>query len=176
MEQDETTVVEDTNQTASEDEAEVEQETVETEDEETEDRGEDTIDWKERALKAEKAIEKAKKKGKDTPKESAEDLTLARLEARGILHEDEQQYILKYAKVEGLDPIKAIEDDFVKDRLADMKRKRQSVEASPRSNNRTNTSVDEVAVWVKKYKVNGTLPDNNPALTSKILRALKNGA
>jgi hypothetical protein len=174
MDKDETTVVEDTTETPQEEEAEVEQETVETE--EPEEGEEDTIDWKERALKAEKAIEKAKKKGKDTPKESVEDLTLARLEARGILQEEDQQYILKYAKVEGLDPIKALEDDFVKDRLADMKRKRASVEATPRSNNRTNTSVDEVSVWLKKYKVNGTLPDNNPALTSKILRALKNGA
>ena len=173
MDKDETTVVEDTTETPQE-EAEVEQETVETE--EPEEGEEDTIDWKERALKAEKAIEKAKKKGKDTPKESVEDLTLARLEARGILSEDDQQYVLKYAKVEGLDPIKALEDDFVKDKLADMKRKRQSVEATPRSNNRTNASVDEVAVWVRKYKMNGTLPDNNPALTSKILRALKNGA
>jgi hypothetical protein len=174
MDKDETTVVEDTTETASEEEAEVEQETESTE-EPAETEGED-IDWKERALKAEKAIEKAKKKGKDAPKESVEDLTLARLEARGILQEEDQQYILKYAKVEGLDPIKALEDDFVKDRLADMKRKRASVEATPRSNNRTNTSVDEVSVWLKKYKVNGTLPDNNPALTSKILRALKNGA
>jgi hypothetical protein len=174
MEQDETTVVEDTTETASEEETEVEQETETTED--TEDTKEESIDWKERALKAEKAIEKAKKKEKTSPKESIEDLTLARLEARGLLHEEDQQYVLKFAKVEGIDPIKALEDDFVKDRLSEYKRKRASVEATPKSNNRTNNSVDEVAVAVKKYKVNGTLPDNNPALTSKILRALKNGA
>jgi hypothetical protein len=173
MDKDESHVVEDTTETASE-ETEVEQETVDTE--ETDDTDEPEVDWKERALKAEKAIEKAKKKEKTTPKENGEDLTLARLEARGLFHEEDQNYVLKYAKVEGIDPIKALEDDFVKDRLAEYKRKRASVEATPRQNNRTNSSVDEVAVWTKKFKMNGTLPDNNPALTAKILRALKNGA
>jgi hypothetical protein len=175
MEQDETKVVEDTTETTSE-EAEVEQEAETTEEPEDTKSEDNDIDWKERALKAEKAIEKAKKKEKTSPKDSIEDLTLARLEARGLLHEEDQNYVLKYAKVEGIDPIKALEDDFVKDRLTEYKRKRASVEATPKSNNRTNTSVDEVSVWVKKFKVNGVLPDNNPALTSKILRALKNGA
>ena len=137
---------------------------------------EEEVDWKTRALKAEKAIEKAKKKGKNT-ETGVDPEKLARLElkAEGIKDKDDQDYVLKVAQIEGLDIEEVTQLDFVQDRLKANERRRQSAQATPKGNNRTNTQVDEVQSWVRKYKQNGTLPDNNPALTAKILRALKNG-
>lgn len=137
----------------------------------------DKIDWQARAIKAEKAIEKAKKKGK-TSEGGIDPEKLQRLElkAEGIKDKDDQDYILKVAKIEEVDIEEASRLDYVQDRLKANERRRQSAQATPRGNNRTNTQVDEVQSWVRKYKQNGSLPDNNPALTSKILKALKNGA
>lgn len=173
------TVEEETTENSNEEEQSNETEYDESESNEEELREEtetEEVDWKARAIKAEKAIEKAKKKQKSEPKESVEELTLARLEARGILEEDDQQFILKYAKVEGIDPVKAVGDDFVQERIKANERKRRSAAAAPEGNNRAQGKQDEVAVWVKKYKQNGALPDNNPSLTAKVLRALKSGA
>ena len=142
----------------------------------TEEESQEEIDWQARALKAEKAIEKAKKKQKSEPKESVEDLTLARLEARGVLNQDDQEYVLKYAKVEGINPIEALQDEFVQERLKANERTRKSAQATPKGNNRAGTSTDDVNIWVKRYKQNGSLPEGNPALTAKVLDALTNGA
>lgn len=169
-----------------------EEEVVETPTEEVVTEAEDTstdteetqtaedIDWKAEALKekarrekAEATIEKAKTKGKTEPKkESGEDVTIARLEARGILNADDQAYILKYAKVEGVHYLEALEDDFVKDRLDRNKRERLSASAAPRGNNRAPGDMNDVSAAVKRFEKDGTLPDN-PALVAKVMKALK---
>lgn len=160
------------------DNASAEPESVQEEDESTqEEKEDDQIDWQARAIKAEKAIEKAKKKGKNSESGiDPEKLQRLELKAEGIKEKEDQDYILKVAQIEEVDIEEAAKLDFVQDRLKANERKRQSAQATPRGNNRTNTQVDEVQSWVRKYKQNGTLPDNNPALTSKILKALKNGA
>ena len=167
--------VEETTTENSPEEDETTEDTTE-ESEATEEESQEEIDWKTRAIKAEKAIEKAKKKQKSEPKESVEDLTLARLEARGVLNQDDQEYVLKYAKVEGINPIEALQDEFVQERLKANERTRKSAQATPKGNNRAGTSTDDVNIWVKRYKQNGSLPEGNPALTAKVLDALTNGA
>lgn len=149
---------------------------TETEAEEPQE-GED-IDWKERALKAEKAIEKAKAKAKEggnkeKKAESSDEVTIARLEARGILHPEDQQYILKYAKVEGMHYLEALEDELVKDKLDRNKKVRLSAQAAPKGNNRAPGAQNDVDAAVKKFEKDGTLPDN-PALVAKVMKALKN--
>ena len=154
-----------------------EEENTESQVQEGTEESQEEVDWKARALKAEKAIEKAKKKGKTSEGTIDPDkLTRLELKAEGIKESEDQNYILKVAKIEDVDIEDALKLDYVQDRLKANERKRQSAQATPKSNNRTNTNVDEVASWVRKYKQNGTLPDNNPALTAKILRSLKNGA
>ncbi len=134
------------------------------------------IDWKERALKAEKAIEKAKAKAKDAPKEkkaeSSDEVTIARLEARGILHPDDQAYVLKFAKNEDMHYLEALEDELVKDKLDRNKKLRLSAQAAPRGNNRAPGAQNDVDAAVKKFEKDGTLPDN-PALIAKVMKALK---
>lgn len=170
MDNDETQVVETTTEETVKEAEDTEVETEETQE------STDDIDWKERALKAEKAIEKAKAKAKVEPKEkkteSTDEITVARLEARGILHPDDQAYILKYAKVEGVHYLEALEDDLVKDKLDRNKKARLSAQAAPRGNNRAPGTQNELDAAIKKYEKDGTLPDN-PALIVKVMKAIK---
>ena len=160
--------VEETTETPEVVEETTEEPTDESEEETTE------VDWEARALKAERAIEKSKKKAKDTPKreESTNDAVLSRLETRGVMEADDQNYVLRFAKAEGISPIEALSDPIVIDRMKANAKARTSVDATPRSNNRANTTQDEVAVAVKKFEQSGELPDGNPALTAKILKRL----
>jgi len=170
MDNDETQVVD---TTTEETVTEAEDTGVDTED--TQETTED-IDWKERALKAEKAIEKAKAKAKDAPKEKkaegSDEVTITRLEARGILHPDDQAYVLKFAKNEDMHYLEALEDELVKDKLDRNKKLRLSAQAAPRGNNRAPGAQNDVDAAVKKFEKDGTLPDN-PALIAKVMKALK---
>ena len=121
-------------------------------------------------VKPEATPVKAKKETKQTPND---ELTLTRLEVRGVMEPSDQDYVLRFAKAEGVTALEVLNDPIVKDRLAANKRERESAAATPRSNNRSSNQVDEVAAAVRKYKQTGDLPDNNPALTSKILNELE---
>lgn len=178
---DETTEVEE--ETSQEDTPEEDTSSNETEDgvQEEKDTEEDTseeVDWKARALKAEKAIVKAKEKQKGSKSESIdpEKLTRIELKAEGIREPEDQNYIMRVARAEGIDPVEALNIDFVQDRLKANERKRLSDAATPRGNNRTGNPKDEVTAAVRKYKKTGELPDDNPGLTAKVLKELKNGA
>lgn len=175
---DQNEVAETTSEETAPEEVTEEETSEETEDSTTEESEDDGIDWKERALKAERTIEKNKSKVKKEPKAqtpSSDEVTLSRLEVRGVMEPADQEYVLRFAKAEGVSPIEALSDPIVKDRLEANKRTRESAKATPRSNNRTNNQVDEVAAAVRRYHQTGELPDNL-ALASKVGDALKNGA
>ena len=166
--------METTNYETNEDEVVEEEVVEETTEEPTEESEEETtVDWEARALKAERAFKKSKKIAKEAPKtEEVNDAVLSRLETRGVMEADDQNYVLRFAKAEGISPIEALSDPIVIDRMKANEKARTSVDATPRNNNRANTTQDEVAVAVKKYEQSGELPDGNPALTSKILKRL----
>jgi hypothetical protein len=91
------------------------------------------------------------------------------------MESEDQAYVLKYAKVEGVEPVEALTHQVVIDRLAQNKRTREQRAAAQPPVNRTGAGkVDDVAKWVARFKKDGSLPNNNPALTSKILDALRN--
>ena len=161
----ETTPEEDVEETTEED----------TQEDTQEDKTEEDVDWKERALKAERAIEKAKKKGKVQKEEvsSPEEIARLKLKVEGVKEDEDIDYVLRVAKAEGVDAVEAAKLDFVQDKLAHNKRQRQSAQATPRSNNRTNTQANEIDVWVRRYQKDGSLPDDM-ALTAKVMDALKN--
>lgn len=104
--------------------------------------------------------------------ESSDEVTIARLEARGILHPDDQAYVLKFAKNEDMHYLEALEDELVKDKLDRNKKLRLSAQAAPRGNNRAPGAQNDVDAAVKKFEKDGTLPDN-PALIAKVMKALK---
>lgn len=177
---DETVVEEATTEETAPEENTEETTSQETEESTAEESTDDGVDWKERALKAERAIEKSKKKAKesktDDKSQSNDEVTLSRLEVRGVMEPEDQQYVLRFAAAEGISPIEALSDEIVQDRLKSNERKRNSVNATPRSNNRATSEQDKVDMWVRKFNKTGELPDNDPVLTNKILTALKNGA
>lgn len=152
---------------------ESEEETEEASEEST-DKG--SVDWKERALKAEKAIEKAKRKQKTEKGEEVSDpdrLNRLELKADGIKEAADQDYVLRVAKAEGIDPIEAAQLEYVQDKLAYNKRQRQSAQATPRSNNRAGGQVDEIAMLARKYEKDGSLPDEM-AKVAQVMNYLKN--
>lgn len=127
-----------------------------------------------RIKKLEAELKEAKGDGKTKPKktESSDEVTIARLEARGILHPDDQAYVLKFAKNEDMHYLEALEDELVKDKLDRNKKLRLSAQAAPRGNNRAPGAQNDVDAAVKKFEKDGTLPDN-PALIAKVMKALK---
>ena len=98
---------------------------------------------------------------------------LGRLEARGVFNKEDQAFLLRFARDEQVDAIDALEDSYVKDRLDYFKKQREIKASTFTAPNRTGTKVDEVARAVARYKKDGSLPDNNPALTSKVLDSLR---
>lgn len=129
-----------------------------------------------RAKKAEDELKKLKKEPKEEKAEANNEVTISRLEIRGVMEKEDQDYVLRFAKNEGMSPIEALNDPIVKDRLEANKRQRNSAAATPKANNRANQQENEVDAWVRKYKKDGSLPDGNTALTAKILDRLAKGA
>lgn len=139
-------------------------------------RRESTIDRLKRELDEKKAKLAEYESTKDEKKSSSkvDDALLARLETRGVLESEDQQYVIKFAKIEGISPVEALTDPLVQDRLNRSKKEREQRESTVSTNNRTGQKSNEVDRWVRKYKRDGSLPDNSPRLTSQILERLKN--
>jgi len=158
-----------------------EQDTVEDIVEETtDDSDEEQIDWQARAEKAEETIIKSKEKRKEekaTPKakvEASDDAILARLENRGVMETEDQAYVLRFAKAEGISPVEALQDQIVIDRISANKQARESVQAKPTSNNRTgNGQVNNLAKAVARFEKDGTVPTDTK-LATQVLAQLSN--
>jgi ElaB/YqjD/DUF883 family membrane-anchored ribosome-binding protein len=89
------------------------------------------------------------------------------------IHKEDLPEVIEYAKYKGIPLSEAMESSYVKTiqrENAQIRAKRASTIASP---NRTGGQVDDVARAVARYKKDGTLPEGNPALISKILDAIK---
>jgi hypothetical protein len=141
---------------------------------------EEQIDWQARAEKAEATIVKSKDKAKKSKPEAKvetdNEATLARLENRGVMDTEDQAYVLRFAKAEGVSPVEALQDQIVIDRMAANKQARQTEQAKPTSNNRTtNGQVNDLAKATARYKKDGTLP-TDIRLTNQILENLSNEA
>jgi len=130
-----------------------------------------------RLKKAEKDL-KGKKDSPKPVKSEGESDRFDRLELKlaGVIDKDDQDTIIEYAQFKGIGVDEARESRAMKAELREAEKQRTSESATPRNNNRAPGQQDEVGMWVKKYKKDGSLPDNSPALTSKILDALSNGA
>lgn len=89
------------------------------------------------------------------------------------IHRDDIKDVKEYADYKKISLSEALESPIVKMTLKENAVKREQRASTIKSPNRTGGQVDELARAVAKYKKDGTLPDNNPALTSKILDAIK---
>lgn len=97
-------------------------------------------------------------------KTSTEDhALLARLENRGVMHPDDQAYVIKFAKADGISPIDALKDQVVKDRLESNKKTRLQNKSTPTPSNRVGKVTKNLDYWINK----GTLP-SDPDLAEKV--------
>lgn len=106
------------------------------------------------------------KKEDSTPQASAEEITLARLEARGILDKDEQREVLRISKNMGKNPIEALEDEYLQFKLDKYRRGKEVAQATP-SSSKKGTSMGKNVEW---YISRDEMPDykKNPDLFAKV--------
>ena len=134
-------------------------------------------DQKKRAEIAEGELKKFKTPKVETPApntgEHANDdnVTRARLEARGYLDEDAQDLILQAAKVLGIDPIKAPENEIVKGQLAALKAKKATNDATPAPSRGGGTTTN-ISRLADKALETGELP-SDPALKAQVKAEMK---
>jgi hypothetical protein len=103
---------------------------------------------------------------------NSEDVTRARLEARGILDEDEQDEVMRAAKLLGVSPIKALDDDIVKGKLKAMRDQKATKEATPAPGSRGGGTTDNIGRLADKAFETGELP-RDPALRQKVREEMK---
>lgn len=143
---------------------------------------------KEAREKAESLIVKGKKKAKEkiekakTSKDNSGDSTLSErldrsdLRGEGIREKEDQDYVIRFAKSEGIDVIEALSDPIVQDRIARNAKTRQERKAGVRPNNRvSNAGRDTLSADYARYKKDGTVPDN-PMRASALLSKLADEA
>ena len=132
--------------------------------------------WADRTKKAEKTIQDNKKDGKKTKKpegqKNSDEVSIARLEARGILDEDAQAEVLEYARNKNISVVEALSDKYVVGRLAFLKAEKKEKKAAMRPSTRTGgVKTSKIDRLVAKYQKDGSLPSNK-RLQSKILDRL----
>lgn len=126
--------------------------------------------WKDRikGLKGEEDSEEASPKGNEKEevgdKALLERLDRSDLRAEGIKDKTEQDIVLKYARLEGLDVVDALGNSIVKAALKDHRNK----SATPSPAKRTGTGTrDEVAYWAEQTKKGNRAP--TAEMRSKVL-------
>lgn len=132
-------------------------------------------------LKTEKAQLQEKLQGYEKSSQASEqvntadNLDVVRLEARGVLDAEDQATVLKYAKAEGVSPVDALNDPFVKARLDHNKKQREQKAATPANTGRAGKTTKDLSYYVARYQKDGSLP-SDAKLVNQILEELKKGS
>jgi len=87
---------------------------------------------------------------------STEDVTIARLEARGFIDSDEQDAILKASKVLGVSPVDALKDELVLAQIERIRNNKKTQAAVPDSRGRSNAEKKGVEYYIQK----GIIPED----------------
>lgn len=134
-------------------------------------------DQKKRAEKAEGELKKLKPQETKPAQQEAsssannDDVIRARLEARGILDEDKQDAVLEAAKVLGISPIKALDNEIVKGRLAAMDSEKKTKDATPAPSRGGGTTTNISRLADKAFET-GELP-TDPKLRAEVKAEMK---
>lgn len=123
--------------------------------------------WRERikAASGEDGEKSHKENGeKSDSKESvaSNEVILARLEARGILDGDIQNYLLDAAKREGKNAVDLLSDSYFTDKVAAMKKDKEQEAARPAPSSRTATNdrSNDLGYWIKQAEKGQLPPDD----------------
>jgi hypothetical protein len=129
--------------------------------------------WRERikAAGGEEGGEKGSKKA-DSKEVVSDEVTIARLEARGILDSDIQNYLFTAAKREGKTAVELLSDSYFADKIAAMKRDKEQEAARPTPSSRTATNdrSNDLGYWLKQAE-KGQLP-TDAAMRRKVIAKL----
>lgn len=156
------TQVEDTLQPASDDE----DTTTTDEPSELEKAHAEAAKW--RAI-AERNKDKIQKK--EEPAVPNDDAILARLEARGVVDLEAQNYLLSAAKREGKHPVELLSDPYFKDRIAAMTQQREKQDATPSPSSRVPESKKDLSYWIKEVEA-GRSNSPDASMRRKVREAL----
>ena len=117
--------------------------------------------WKDRlkAATGEEGGEKGNQKADSKEEVASNDVVLARLEARGVLDRDEQDYLLGEAARLKKSPIDLLTDDYYSNKLSQMKKDKEQAAATPSPSSRTATNdrSNDLGYWLKQAE-KGQLP------------------
>ena len=135
-------------------------------------------DWRAEYFKLKQEREEGSQESGESREENrqqvvaSDDALLGRLEARGVMDADDQDFVLKTAKVLGVSPIDALNDDVVKSRLEANQKVRETGAATPQSSSRSGqTSAKEtVDYWLGKPDTE-LPPKENKELRRKVMHA-----
>lgn len=129
--------------------------------------------WRERikAASGEEGGEKGSKKA-EVKVEASDEVTIARLEARGILDSDIQNYLFTAAKREGKNAVELLSDNYFAEKIAAMKRDKEQELARPTPSSRTATNdrSNDLGYWLKQAE-KGQLPTDG-AMRRKVIAKL----
>jgi hypothetical protein len=100
------------------------------------------------------------------PQATTEDMTIARLEARGYLDSDEQEVIIKASKVLGTTPVDALKDELVLAQIERIRNNKKTQAAVPDSRGRASAEKKDVGYYISK----GIIPEDNDML-DKVIEA-----
>jgi len=123
---------------------------------------------------------KEKKEKSENSDSNSEDLTIVRLEARGILHPEDQKKVIKLAKILGINAVDALSDPDVKFALEKDKKARmlnKATKTTSKGGGSNNNSQD-----VKWYIEKGIVPSHRKdpklyeAYEAELVRRAKNSA
>jgi hypothetical protein len=137
-------------------------------------------DQKKRAEIAEAELKKRPKASEPTtptpvnptvPSTSDDNVTRARLEARGILDEDEQDAVIEAARVLNTTPIKALDNEIVKGRLAAIKAQKATTTATPAPSRGGGTTTN-IGRLADKALETGEMP-SDPKLKAQVKEELR---
>lgn len=112
-------------------------------------------------------LKKRETKRPEASSETAPDLDLIRLEARGYTKKEEQDAILQAAKSLGVSPIEAAEDEFVLAKIDRMRKAHRAAAAADRPSNGSPVTKRDANYYIRK----GELP-KDPAMLAKVQEEL----
>lgn len=101
-------------------------------------------------------VDRLKKDRKESPREkvaSTEDPMLARLEARGFLDKEEQELIIRAAKLDGVTPIEAAQDELVLEKIERMRKVKKASRAIDGSSGGSRPAKKDVDYYIRNNKV-----------------------
>ena len=123
---------------------------------------------KERFSKSKESTKVSNKENPQKEEVASDEISRLRLEMKGVESKSQQDFIMKFANVEGITPTEALKDDVVQAKLEKMKAEGAKNRATQSPINRTGKPATKgVDYWVKQVEA-GKANSTDPAMRKKV--------